>query len=144
MAYMGPHQIRTYVLGVGPNLTDLNAIAAKGGTDAAEFIDTGQDVTQQLTDKFNAIRSAVAVECTYTVPAPPAGQTLDPNKVNVEYNGTEIGYNNTSTCDQGWQYANNNSQVVLCGSTCDQVKADPNAKINIAFGCETVVVGQPR
>jgi len=143
-AYGGANQIRTYVLGVGPNLTDLNAIAKSGGTDAAELIDTGQDVTQQLTDKFNAIRSAVAVECTYSVPAPPAGQTLDLNKVNVEYNGTEVGYNNTATCDQGWQYANNNSQVVLCGSTCDQVKADPNAKIQIAFGCDTVIIGQPR
>ncbi|HTQ06963.1 MAG TPA: vWA domain-containing protein [Polyangiaceae bacterium] len=143
-AFNGPHQIRTYVLGVGPNLSDLNSIAMSGGTDMAELIDTGQDVTSQLTAKFNAIRSAVAVDCTYAVPAPPAGQTLDPNKVNVEYNGTEIGYNNTATCDQGWQYANNNSQVVLCGSTCDQVKADANAKINISFGCETVVIGQPR
>ncbi len=143
-AYNGAHQIRTYVLGVGPNLTDLNAIAKSGGTDAAELIDTGQDVTKQLTDKFNAIRSAVAVECTYSVPAPPAGQTLDLNKVNVEYNGSEVGYNNTATCDQGWQYANNDSQVVLCGSTCDQVKADPSAKIQIAFGCDTVIIGQPR
>jgi hypothetical protein len=143
-AYNGAHQIRTYVLGVGPNLTDLNAIAKSGGTDAAELIDTGQDVTKQLTDKFNAIRSAVAVECTYSVPAPPAGQTLDLNKVNVEYNGNEVGYNNTGTCDQGWQYANNNTQVVLCGSTCDQVKADANAKIQIAFGCDTVIIGQPR
>jgi hypothetical protein len=143
-AYTGAHQIRTYVLGVGPNLTDLNAIAKSGGTDAAELIDTGQDVTKQLTDKFNAIRSAVAVECTYSVPAPPAGQTLDLNKVNVEYNGNEVGYNNTATCDQGWQYANNNSQIVLCGSTCDQVKADPSAKIQLAFGCDTVVIDQPR
>lgn len=143
-AYGGAHQIRTYVLGVGPNLTDLNAIAKSGGTDAAQLIDTGQDVTTQLTEKFNAIRSAVAVECTYSVPAPPAGQALDPNKVNVEYNGTEIGFNNTTTCDQGWQYANNNSQVVLCGSTCDQVKADANAKIKISFGCDTVIAGQPR
>jgi hypothetical protein len=143
-AYTGPHQIRTYVLGVGPNLTDLNAIAKSGGTDAAELIDTGQDVTKQLTDKFNAIRSAVAVECTYSVPAPPAGQTLDLGKVNVEYNGDQLGYNDTTTCDQGWQYANNNTQVVLCGSTCDQVKADPNAKIQIAFGCDTVVIGEPR
>lgn len=143
-AFTGPHQIRTFVLGVGPNLTDLNSIAQSGGTDAAQFVDTGQDVTQQLTEKFDAIRSAVAVECTYTVPAPPAGQTLDPNKVNVDYNGTQIPFNNTGMCDQGWQYANNDSQVVLCGSTCDMVKADPNAKIKLSFGCETVVIGQPR
>ena len=30
--YEGDNRIRTYVLGVGPNLSDLNKIAASGGT----------------------------------------------------------------------------------------------------------------
>jgi hypothetical protein len=143
-AFSGPQQIRTYVLGVGPNLTDLNKIASSGGTDTAAFIDTGQDVTAQLTAKFDAIRSAVTSTCTYTVPAPPAGQTLN-GQVNVTYNGSIVPFNNTATCDQGWQYNSNMTQIVLCGSTCDQVKADPNADIEMAFGCMgTVTVAPPR
>ncbi len=143
-AFAGAHQIRTYVLGVGPNLTDLNKIASSGGTDTAAFIDTGQDVTAQLTAKFDAIRSAVTATCTYTVPAPPAGQTLS-GQVNVTYNGAIVPLNNTATCDQGWQYNSNMTQIVLCGSTCDQVKADPNADIEMAFGCMgTVTVAPPR
>jgi hypothetical protein len=148
-AYAGPNKIRTYVLGVGPNLSDLNAIAMSGGTDQATQIDTGQDVTAQLTASFNEIRSAVAVECTYTVPAPPAGQTLDPNEVNVNYTSgsnppVAVPFNNTATCDQGWQYTNGNKEIVLCGSTCDEVKADPNASIQVLFGCQTMAIGGPR
>ena len=152
-AYMGAHQIRTFVLGVGPNLTDLNKIAVSGGTTAATQIDTGQgaDVTQQLIDKFNAIRSQVTVECEYTVPDPPAGQVLNPDAVNVTYksgaNGmvTTIPFDDTGTCMEGWKYADaTNKQVVLCGSSCDAVKAIANAEVEVAFGCQTVKVGDPR
>jgi len=149
-AFTGAHQIRTYVLGVGPNLADLDAIAAKGGTDKAAFIDTGQNVTEQLKTKFDEIRSAVAVDCKYTVPEPPAGQTFSGN-VNVQYaSGSKpavvIPYNGTTAqCDEGWQYNADQTQIVLCGSTCDEIKADPAANIQMFFSCEpTVKVGDPR
>ncbi|HEY3498453.1 MAG TPA: vWA domain-containing protein [Polyangiaceae bacterium] len=140
-AFSGSPSIRTYVLGVGPNLDDLNSIAVAGGTEAAFFVDTGADVTGQLTAALASIREDVVVDCTYTIPAPPAGQTLDLEKVNVKYtNGdgetVQIGYNGTTgSCDEGWQFAENNTQVVLCGATCDEVKADPEARIDVAFGC---------
>jgi hypothetical protein len=148
-SFQGSHKIRTYVLGVGPNLTDLNRIAQSGGTDAASFIDTGQDVTAQLTQKFDEIRMAVAVECTYSVPTPPAGQVLNPNQVNVNYtSGNDdpeaIGYNAATNCTEGWQYTDNMTKIVLCGSTCDAVKADPNASIQVLFGCDTVNIDDPR
>jgi hypothetical protein len=148
-AFAGAHQIRTYVLGVGPNLTDLNKIATAGGTDQASFIDTGQDVTAQLTAKFDAIRTAVAMDCTYTVPTPPAGQTLN-GYVNVNYTSGSnapvvIPFDDTGMCAQGWQYNAAKTEIILCGSTCDQIKADPNASIQMSFGCQaTVTVGQPR
>jgi hypothetical protein len=147
-SFQGEHQVRTYVLGVGPNLTDLNAIAQSGGTEAASFIDTGLDVTAQLTAKFKEIRTAVAVECTYSVPTPPAGQVLDPNKVNVNYTSgsTEqpIGYNAATDCNEGWQYTDNMTKIVLCGSTCTEVKADPDASIQVLFGCQTMNIDDPR
>jgi len=148
-AFKGTHQIRTYVLGVGPNLADLNKVAASGGTDQAAFIDTGQDVTAQLKTKFDEIRSAVAVDCKYSVPQPPAGQTFSGN-VNVQYaSGSQpavvIPFNDTATCDQGWQYNADKTQILLCGSTCDQIKADPAANIQMFFSCQaTVKVSDPR
>lgn len=137
--------IRTYVLGVGPNLDDLDRIAQSGGTTTAFHIDTNSaNVTEDLAEAFNSIRDDVAIECTYNLPDPPAGQMLDLMRVNVTYNGTTLGYNADPNCTEGWQYANNNTQVVLCGSTCDQAKTDNSAKIDVAFGCSTVIVDPPR
>jgi hypothetical protein len=148
-AFQGSPSIRTYVLGVGPNLTDLNKIAQSGGTDAAAFIDTGQDVTAQLTEKFDEIRKAVAIDCTYGVPTPPAGQVLNPDEVNVNYTSGSgdpvgVGYNAATDCKEGWQYTNDMQQIVLCGSTCETVKADPNASIQVLFGCSTVNIDDPK
>jgi Mg-chelatase subunit ChlD len=148
-AFAGPHQIRTYVLGVGPNLTDLNKIASSGGTDQAAFIDTGQDVTTQLKEKFDQIRTAVATDCKYTVPPPPAGQSYS-GYVNVGYTTASsstpvtIPFDDTSKCDEGWQYSADMSQIILCGSTCDEVKA-ANGMVKMEFGCQqTVKVTDPR
>jgi len=148
-AFQGAHVIRTYVLGVGPNLTDLNKIAASGGTDTAFQIDTGQDVTAQLTAKFNEIRSQVAVECEYTVPDAPAGQV--PDMVNVTYqdgpNGpaSTIPFDDTNTCQAGWEYTDDtHKKVVLCGSSCDDVKALTDPVVAVGFGCTTVKITDPR
>jgi hypothetical protein len=142
--------IRTYVLGVGPNLDDLDRIAESGGTTTAFHIDTNSaNVTEALAAAFNEIRMDVAVECTYNLPDPPAGEMLDLMRVNVTYtsssgNESVVGFNGNANCTEGWQYANNNTQIVLCGSTCDQVKADNAARIDVAFGCSTVIVDPPR
>jgi hypothetical protein len=74
---------------------------------------------------------------------------LDLMRVNVTYtssNGTPrvLGFNGDANCTEGWQYANGNTQIVLCGSTCDQVKADNSPKIDVAFGCSTIIVDPPR
>jgi hypothetical protein len=141
--------IKTFVLGVGPNLTDLNQIAVSGGTSQAYFVDTGQNVGAQLTAALASIRTSVTLACTYNVPPPPAGQQLDYGKVNVRYTNGAGDQNDlpkdpsASDCTQGWQYSADRSQIVLCGSTCDTVKNDPDGKIDILFGCSTVI-GQPR
>jgi hypothetical protein len=36
------------------------------------------------------------------------------------------------------------TKIVLCGSTCDEVKADPDASIQVLFGCQTVNIDDPR
>jgi len=148
-AYEGENNIRTYVLGVGPNLSDLNKIAASGGTQQALLIDPTKDLTTQLAQQFDQIRSAVAVDCVYNVPAPPAGQNFD-GRVNVNYTSkggdmTQVGFNDAASCAEGWQYVDaTHRQIKLCGTTCDTVKADSGAKIDVLYGCSTVHVGDPR
>jgi hypothetical protein len=141
--YSGNPSIRTFVLGIGPNLTDLNQIAMSGGTNNALIIDTSQDVGQQLIDRLNQIREDVIIECTYTIPSPPPGQTLDYGAVNVSIetpSGTTVVPQDdpSGTCDSGWQYSQDMSQIILCGSTCDDVQNTDGAVLHVGFGCQTI------
>jgi len=144
-AFTGMPSIRTYVLGVGRNLTDLDQIAVAGGTEAALFVDAGQDVTAQLTAALAAIREDVTVDCTYTIPDAPAGRTLDYGLVNVRYTndaGETIDVSrdpSDSDCNEGWQYSDDRTQIMLCGDTCEAVQSDPNVELEVLFGCATVV-----
>lgn len=76
--------VKTYVVGVGDNLKNLNAIAAAGGTGAAILVST-TDPAKIASDLKAALGSiaAQAMTCDYKIPLPPNGQTIDPQKVNV-------------------------------------------------------------
>jgi len=151
-AFKGKPSISTYVLGVGPNLSDLNSIAASGGTTKAFLIDTTQNAASQLAAALASIRTTAVVGCTYTIPAPPQGQTLDPAKVNVTYTDSKGKVTNVlqdpagTACamGSGWQYSADGSQINLCGSLCTAVKADPGGSLQVLFGCATVVGSPPK
>ena len=144
-ALSGTPSIQTYVLGVGRNVASLNQIAASGGTTQAYLIDTTGDAAAELATALASIRSNVLLGCTYTIPAPPAGQQLDLSKVNVEYTDpsghvTDVLRDPSQTaCTQGWQYSADKTQINLCGSLCDSVKANPGGKLKVLFGCTTQV-----
>jgi hypothetical protein len=143
--------IPTYVLGVGPDLANLNSIAKSGGTNAAFLVDTSQNAATQLSAALASIRSTTALDCTYIIPAPPKGETLDPLKVNVEYtNGagavTKVAQAAASAdckTTPGWQYSADGTQINLCGKTCTDIKADKGGKLQVLFGCKTVVGDPP-
>jgi hypothetical protein len=137
--------IKTYVLGMGQNLASLNQVAAAGGTDKAYLIDTGGDAATQLSQAFDSIRSRAVLSCTFEIPPPPTGETIDYGKVNVHYTDssgkvTDVLRDPSSTaCTQGWQYSTDKKQVNLCGDLCNSVKADPGGTVQILFGCLTKV-----
>jgi hypothetical protein len=152
-AFAATPSIPTYVLGVGPDLANLNQIAAAGSNNAtmAFLVDVNADAAMQLSKALAAIRTTVALGCTYTIPPPPAGQTFEPGLVRVEYTdskGTVTSVlqdppNTDCAKGQGWQYSADMKQINLCGPQCDAVKADQGGKLKVQFGCATLV-GQPR
>ena len=92
-----------------------------------------------------------ALPCQYPVPPPPEGETLDPNKVNVKFtdgNGTEhpiLQVPNAGACDPvdgGWYYNDPTHPVLikLCPASCGSVEPDTMGRVDILFGCETVVL----
>jgi hypothetical protein len=135
----------TFVVGVGPELQNLNAIAAAGGTGRAYLVEGG-DVQTAFLAALQSIQGAAArLSCAYSIPAPPMGQTLDPEKVNVEV--TAGGSTATlgqvldrSRCDArgGWYYDDpaRPTQILLCDSSCSPGGAAPT-RIDVTFGCKT-------
>jgi len=144
----GSPGLKTYVLGVGPNLTNLADIATAGGTQKAYLV-SGGDVTTQVLAALNAIRAAASIPCELKLPSPPAGQTLNLNQVNVVYTTNTcqtqvIGYRSTQTsCDAngGWYFDDPTApqKVVLCGKTCGDVSV-PGGQLLFSVGCGRISI----
>jgi hypothetical protein len=140
-----------FVIGVGRQLDDLNAIAAAGGTTRAYLVE-GTDVQTEFLMSLQAIQGAAArLSCSYAIPAPPAGQLLDPAKVNVELSGgmpaavTILGQvPDRARCDArgGWHYDRPTAptQIQLCESSCSAVNSGRYRKVEVTFGCRTSAI----
>jgi hypothetical protein len=145
----GGNPIRTYVLGVGPSLTNLNQIASSGGTGHAYLVESGG--TAAVLAALNAIRKDAMIPCSLTVPSAPGGGTVDLDTVNVVYANDSCGYTtfvNVKTaagCDAqrgGWYYEdpNRGGSIKLCDASCSAVGA-PGGELRVSVGCSTIVVG---
>ena len=139
--------IKTYVIGVGPSTGNLNGFADKGGTGSAIMIATNNSaqVSADLIKAIGTITSSL-LGCNYGLPAPPTGQTLDVNAVNVNYTPaggaeTTLAYSADCANSAGWHYDSTSApkEVVLCTDSCNTAKASVGAKLDIIFGCATAV-----
>jgi hypothetical protein len=137
-------EIPTYVIGVGRSLNALNTIAVAGGTDTAFIVDTDDpDKTRSdLLQQVQLIRGE-QISCEVAIPEAPAGEVLDPAKVNVELRTGEesavLSYNAECVDGAGWRYDNEDapSKIELCNTTCETVQSGDNSGVNVLFGCAT-------
>lgn len=149
--------IRTFVIG-SPGSEDtrdvLSRLASAGGTAPPGCSDAGPaychfDMTTEpdLAGGLARALDAIALDlrsCEYTIPAPPVGQDLNPDRVNVLYtpaggvSETIARDPSTTDCNTGWQYSADGQRIVLCADTCDAARANPSSAVEILFGCETV------
>jgi len=150
-AMMGANMgIYTFVIGVGKRLDNLNQIAVAGGTKAAHLVEmaTADELVKAFTDVQN---QAAKLACSYMIPPPPAGMTLDPNKVNVRFNAPDPAMSfqvgqvmNGQACgpDGGWFYDNpSNPKIVnLCEASCAKVNSGTGGAIELLFGCAGIII----
>ena len=142
-AFSGTPSIPTYVIGVGPNLQSLQAVAAAGGTSAAVMVDVNDPAGTRsaLVSALDTIRRR-EVSCDFAVPPPPAGETLDPYAVNVAITGAGgervLGYSKDCASPEGWRYDDIRApkRILLCSAACEAAR-EPDGKVSIAFGCKT-------
>lgn len=136
--------IKTYVIGVGSNLANLNDIAVGGGTGSATLV-SATNPTQTSADFQKALDKirGQALSCDVPLPPPPDGKTLDINAVNVvvTIGGKEnvLSYNKDCAGGSGWHYDDINAPklVKLCDASCSAIRSDAGGKIAITFGCAT-------
>jgi hypothetical protein len=143
--------IKTYVLGVGPQVGNLDAIAVGGGTGPTAYLVTTGGAAA-LTAALNAIKGT-AVSCDYRVPTPTNGSTLDFTAVNVQARIGSAGMPsilqnvpNVGACGtgNGWYYDQPlggsvaPSTITLCPSTCSAVKAAAGSELQVLIGCKTI------
>ena len=153
-ALSGPHQIRTFVIGVGRSLVSLNLVAQAGGTDHAFLVDTGGDVAKEFADALDQIRGA-ATSCDFSIPDASSGdEPIDATKVNVSYipNGSssptrvaQTFMGDPQNCDSngGWYYDDPAAptMIKLCDATCQSLST---GSIQVEFGCDTIEQPPPR
>jgi hypothetical protein len=150
-AYNGTPPVPTFVIGVlssENNPANLHSIAHGGGTDQAFIVEPNKDVAQQFAAALEKIRGQ-ALACEFMLPTVDAG-ALDFEKVNVQYtpNGAPAQFipyvDEIALCDAtkgGWYYDIKPSQgtpkrILMCPATCDQLKADTQAQVDIQIGCK--------
>jgi hypothetical protein len=151
-AATGMPKVLTFVIGVLGAVDDpavLNGIAQNGGTTQPFIVNTTSNVAQQFLAALNAIRGA-ALGCTYKIPSPDGG-TPDYHKVNVQYTPGSGGspqlipqVTDQAHCPasgDAWYYDNPSAptQILLCDSTCNKVKADSTGEVDVLLGCTTIL-----
>ena len=139
--------IRTYAIGLtGSQESDMDAIAAAGGTTEGIFITDGATAKQDLLNALAAIRGSV-LDCDFEMPKASNGMQVDPTKVNVKYTpagGTQMTLGrvpDASACGTipGWYYDNelNPTRILLCPASCNTASVEVDATLEVLLGCVT-------
>jgi hypothetical protein len=136
-------------------IDDQRLIGASGLRDLVQAgrVDAGvvdaDDERDAGTEFLNAIKQiqGQALGCTFAMPTPDGGETINPNEVNVWYTpssgGEEIIYKveDAAGCDSslgGWYYDHPTAptEIILCPKSCDAI-GGTKGTIRIELGCTT-------
>jgi len=117
---------------------------------------SGDLCLQDFEPVFDAIGTSVItssqINCEWQIPEPPAGETLNPDLVNVEFISSAAAdpylvgrVDGPSDCDavaNGWYYDDpvTPGTIFVCPQTCEWFQSLPEALLNIQFGCETHII----
>jgi hypothetical protein len=138
--------IYTFVIGVGNSLQVFNSIAAAGGTNTAYLVENA--TPNELGMAFRNVQmQAAALACSYMVPPPPAGQTIDSNRVGVRFtpNANPIAafdipmVPTRADCGPTGGYFFDDlatpTSVTLCEASCKKVNTSGEGSVSVVFGC---------
>jgi uncharacterized protein YegL len=136
--------IPVYVIGVGPSLDNLNAIAAGAGTNNNKAFLVQRNVEVEFAKAMQDIKGN-ALGCSLKMPEAPMGEKLDPSKVNITFKSNAntvetVPYSQDCAIESGWKYLPNAASpesIELCARACDTVKGNDKGQLSVVLGCVT-------
>ncbi len=121
-----------------PTANDVNP----RGTYCHDDLSTSSNLAADLTNTLGGIANSV-LSCTYAVPHPAAGQSINPAETTLVFTNGATGsasvvlQNTSATCDKGWHFTDStNSQIEICGVTCDTLQGNAASTLKLVFGCD--------
>jgi hypothetical protein len=95
-----------------------------------------------LTEALDDIGGSL-VGCDVSIPPLPSNERFDPSQVNVVLTtrtGEEslLPRDDSPGCMNGWQYSQDRRHITLCTNTCNTLRADSGAKLEVLVGCASV------
>ncbi|MFC1642046.1 hypothetical protein ACFL5O_05065 [Myxococcota bacterium] len=133
----------------GPH-TACNVTAGEGALIAA--LNTIRDTVTVTTTRTEIVKEVVftVVECEWLIPDPGKGEIFDPEQVNVSFTSGQgptvaIGkVPSAAACSEfsgGWHFDDEAAptKVVACPETCAFIQAQPDSRVDLAFGCKTIL-----
>jgi hypothetical protein len=146
--------LSTYAVNGSPDTVDpacsKDAVFSQNGPEPA--IPCHIDLSSGAAFNPDTLASAIqtikgkALGCVYDLPTPPAGETIDPDFVNVEVTidgATSLlpkrkDPADSCAADGCWDY-NVGQQVQILGKTCEDLSKATMGKVDIKVGCQTIV-----
>jgi hypothetical protein len=137
--------VKTFVVGLpGVNQAIANQIAAAGGTGSAILV-TITNVAAEFQAALAQVRGQ-ALPCEFDIPTQVVGGQVDTGHVNVLVTpggGQTAILPQDPTCSMGngWYYDNPSKpqHIELCTGSCQTLRADDSAKVQILLGCQTEI-----
>ena len=130
----------SYAADIGSEYMELvaNTGGVLGDLCQQDFAPVWDEVSTQVID-------GTQLACEWEIPAPPEGEELAPDKVNVMYSSDagekELGrVDSEADCEQyedAWYYddPSDPTTIYACPDLCEEIKQDQNPQVNIVFGC---------
>ena len=136
--------IKTYVLGVGPKLDNLNTIAAAGGTGEAYLVESEGE--SALLAAFEAIRTS-ALSCEFVLPVGVKSH-FDSARVSTSRAGdpasqqlSQVASAEACGSGPGWFYdkpltgGEPPAKISLCPASCNPLVRTENSQLDVRVGC---------
>jgi hypothetical protein len=137
MGFNGTPPVITYAVGIPGSIYGFLAqVAAVGGGYAFDLTNNPNFGPALVTDIESIGQQQLS--CSFAVPTPPAGDTIDPNAVAVTLTANNQTLYVPHNPNGGWDYTNGGQQITLFGAACDTLRTDVGAQIEILFACESL------